>query len=426
MPIFSMQIKAPEAKSPRPACRRGRFSCRWNKTFIIFILIFFFVGFFNPVSIFSVSCGDNCSDRPEEEKLSCLSQVARACEAKLEETSTKKKTLQSAISYLDSQIAYTQSQINKTAYEIENLEKEIAELAGKIDILNLSLESTTKILLSRIEATYKQTKTQPLLLFLSSHGFSDFVNRYTYLKTAQENDRKVMFDLERARTNYDTQKIKREEKQSEVIALQKEQISQKSQLTSQQAAKNKLLEETKNDEKRYQELLAKAKAELQAIEAIIAGKGDETEVRDVIEGEAIASIMTDGSNLYACSTGAHLHFEVVKDKTHQNPAEKLSSKSVEWNNEPDGAFGFSGSWQWPLNDTVRITQGYGVTSYSSRYTGGIHTGIDMVNDSNREVKSVKKGKLYRGSISCRGGLLQYVRVDHSDDEYNTYYLHVNY
>ena len=47
-------------------------------------------------------------------------------------------------------------------------------------------------------------------------------------------------------------------------------------------------------------------------------------------------------------------------------------------------------------------------------------------DSFQFVKAVKKGTLYRGGISCRGGTLQYVRVDHADDEYDTYYLHVNY
>ena len=50
----------------------------------------------------------------------------------------------------------------------------------------------------------------------------------------------------------------------------------------------------------------------------------------------------------------------------------------------------------------------------------------MVNRDNYTVKAVKKGTLYRGGISCRGGTLQYVRVDHADDEYDTYYLHVNY
>ena len=50
----------------------------------------------------------------------------------------------------------------------------------------------------------------------------------------------------------------------------------------------------------------------------------------------------------------------------------------------------------------------------------------MVSEGNLDVKSVKDGKLFRGSISCGGGTLKYVHVKHKDDGYDTYYLHVNY
>jgi murein DD-endopeptidase MepM/ murein hydrolase activator NlpD len=46
-------------------------------------------------------------------------------------------------------------------------------------------------------------------------------------------------------------------------------------------------------------------------------------------------------------------------------------------------------------------------------------------DGNLSIKSVKDGKLFRGSIKCGSGLLRYVRVDHGEG-LNTYYLHVNY
>ena len=176
---------------------------------------------------------------------------------------------------------------------------------------------------------------------------------------------------------------------------------------------------------KYQDELASALAELEAIQGIISGKGAETEVKDVSEGEKIASVIPSAS---ACSSGAHLHFEVVKDNAHVNPASLLSSKNVVWDNKPDESFGFSGSWRWPVEDTVRITQGYGMTFFAAtlRYYGGNpHTGLDMINPGNYSVSSVKPGKLFRGSIRCGGGTLRYVRVQQADG-YDTYYLHVNY
>jgi len=373
----------------------------------------------------AISCEDSCDDKSEGEKLSCLNDVRQACEEKLSEVSEKKQTLQNAIAYFDTQIAYTQSKINETAFQIKQLEGEIESLSGKISILNTSLEETTKLLLQRISATYKQTKVHPWTIFFSSNGVLDLINRYQYLRAAQVNDRRILFEMEEARANFDQQKNLKEEKQSEVLGLQTELISQKTVQDKQKKEKQFLLATTKNDELRYQDLLDKATAELAAIQAIIAGYGNETEVKEVNEGEKIATIMTEGPNLFACSTGSHLHYEVDKDENPQNPFSLLQSKSLDWDN-PDPAQNGSGSWRWPLEDPIRITQSFGSTSYSSRYAGGLHTGIDMVNEANRDVKATRKGMLYRGSISCRGGTLQYVRVKHAEDEYNSYYLHVNY
>jgi hypothetical protein len=59
------------------------------------------------------------------------------------------------------------------------------------------------------------------------------------------------------------------------------------------------------------------------------------------------------------------------------------------------------------------------------YGGGPHTGLDMINPGNLTVKAVKPGTLFLGSIACGGGTLRYVHVK-QDDNYDTFYLHVNY
>src|SRR5690606_17814828 len=130
----------------------------------------------------------------------------------------------------------------------------------------------------------------------------------------------------------------------------------------QQLEKQQLLELTRNDERKFQRELSQKMAELEAIQSIIAGKGNETEVGKVKVGETIAKVIPGPST---CSSGAHLHLEVVVNKTHRNPADYLSSKSVTWDNGPDSSFSFNGSWAWPLNDQIRITQGYGMTFYAA-------------------------------------------------------------
>ena len=140
------------------------------------------------------------------------------------------------------------------------------------------------------------------ILFTSS-GLENAVSRFFYLKKAQEADRGLILKLQMAQNNYKKEKLDQED-------LQKKLESKRLELDRQRKAKANLLELTKNDEKRYQQLLAAALAEIEAIQAIIAGKGTETEVGLVQVGDRIASIIPGAS---VCSSGGHLHFEVVKD-----------------------------------------------------------------------------------------------------------------
>ncbi len=390
---------------------------KFKKIFLI-LLTLIFLSF-----QFTVFADDN-SDKLKEiqEKIEEYSQ-------KIGELQGQQQTLASTISYLNNKIILTETQIAKTEKEIKLLEEEIDKLSVKIGHLNKTLNEISKILSSRIGATYKNSHVQPFSLLLSSHSFSSFFTKVKYLKVAQAHDRQILFTMEEQRQNYDEQKDLKEEKQEEMEELRKTLQVQEATLAQQKQSKQDLLKVTKNDEKKFQGLLAAARAEMEAIQSIIAGKGEETEVGEVGAGERIASII---SGVSACSTGTHLHFEVVKDGAHNDPAGYLKSVDVDWDlcgwwPECDSTFSFSGSWDWPINGKPIITQGYGMTGYAKTgaYGGGPHTGLDMVSDD-LVIKAVKEGTLYRGSIACGGGTLRYVRVTHKEGGHDTYYLHVNY
>jgi len=335
---------------------------------------------------------------------------------KIEEYQREVERLNQTANTLNNQISQYNAQINLTEAKIEQTEQKIGLLGGRIGQLENSLESLTKAFAERAARTYKLTRVNnPYFMLITSDNLNDAVNSYHYLSRIQSQDQDLLARLQDARDTYETEKVDQEDLQGELE-------SQQAVLGSQKQAKAQLLSVTRNDERRYQQLLAQARAEREAIQAIISGRGNETEVGSVNEGDRIASIIPSAS---ACSTGAHLHLEVVKDKAAQNPFGFLSPRSLNWDNA-DPAQNGTGSWAWPLNDPIRITQSFGRTSYSSIYAGGIHTGVDMVNNANLTVKAIKKGTLYRGGMACGGGTLRYVKVDHDEDEYATYYLHVNY
>jgi peptidoglycan hydrolase CwlO-like protein len=347
-----------------------------------------------------------------------LDKQIRELQAKIAELQTQKNTLSSQIQALDGQIALSELQIQSTKQQIQDLTLDIDTTTKKIDNIEKSLDGLTKVLINRVKATYEVGSAPSLQALLISNDINDFVRRANYLKIVQAHDKRLIYDTVQAKNDYSNQKDIFEDKKEKIQALNIQLEAYNAQLENDKSSKNELLRITQNDEATYQQKLQAALAEQRAIQGIVAGKGQEISVKDVSEGTTIAQIISGAS---PCSTGTHLHFEVRINGSVADPKGYLSAKSTQGQQ-----LGFWGSWPWPINDPVYITQDYGMTTWaqSGAYGGGPHTGIDMFsNGGGLSVKAVKNGRLYSGSIACGGGSLLYSKVDHGDGG-QSYYLHV--
>lgn len=380
--------------------------------------------------VFAQNCDDiqcNKDNQDQNAYLACISEKKSCLESKLSEAQQQKITLTNTIGIISGKINLQELKITQTQIEINKLEKEVEELSERIQGLNLSLDRLTAMLVERIRAQYKESRVSPFVALASSGSFSDMFAREQYVNLASQQTASAMERAELQRMLFDQQKTLKEEKQAEVEEKRQVLQGEQNELSKQRSEQQFLLQETKSNEQKYQAELAKTLAELSAIQSIIAGKGNEQDAGEVKAGDKIASIIVGSS---PCSTGTHLHFEVVQDGVNRDPAAYLKSISATWDNAPDTSFGLGGDWDWPVNDAARITQGYGMTYYARvrrAYGGSPHTGIDMTSKSaDYTVKAVKDGNLYRGSIKCGGGYLRYVKVKHKESNLSTYYLHVNY
>lgn len=376
------------------------------------LLIALFLGIF----CFSIGTTNIFAETSQSE----LERQIAEYQAKLSELSGQKQTLAQALAVLSTQIKLTETKILSNSEQLEKLGVEINDLSGRISSLDYSLTDLTKFFIGRVRETYMHPGSYDSFVVAQVSGISDALRVIQYTKKVRDHDRSVLISLERSRLDFDTQKQMKEQKQAEIEALRKKLDADKAVLATQVASKNKLLAETKNSEAQYQKMLAQAQAELVAIKGIVAGLGKEVKAKNVGEGGAIASVIQGAS---PCSTGTHLHFEVAQNGGRRSPFELLKNTSLTWDNA-DPAQNGTGSWNWPLNDPISVTQGYGHTAYSSRYTSDVHTGVDMVSP-NHTVKAVKAGELFQGSMKCGSGNLQYVHVK-QDGGFDTYYLHVNY
>ena len=358
----------------------------------------------------------------QEERVSKLSQEIQQYENEI-------KRLQTEANTLSNQVAQYDAQIRLTSLKIAETEEKILLLGSRISLIQDSMDSLNNAFENRAKRTYKMARVeQPAMMFLTAYDLSDMIASFHYLRRIQEADRDLLDRLDKTKTDYNEEK-------NEQVQLQSQLEKQKTSLNSQKAVKANLLEVTKNDEKKYQQLLAAAKSEFEAIQAIVAGKGDESEVGHVNEGDKIATVIQGAS---CNSSGGHLHFMVVENGNTYNPFTYLQggisyencSGSSCGSGDAD-SFNPGGSWNWPVNPPIKFTQGYGNTwAVANTWVGRIyqfHNGIDINNNSDAQVKAVKSGTLFRGSYTGYNGCrLRYVRVDHDEGNLETLYLHINF
>jgi len=341
---------------------------------------------------------------------------------KVSEKQGQVKSLASQIAIMDNQIKLTEARIYATKQEIADLVLDIDTTTKKIASLQEALNRLTEILLNRIVATYEAGSMKPFEILLSSGNASKYFLRLNYLEIAQSHDKRLIYVTQAAKNDYTNQKKIFEDKKKRVESLKTQLEAYTSQLDLEKKSKQSLLALTKNDESKYQQFLILAQAE----RAVVFGGGVDSYLRDVNQGDAIGLIASHSVSP-GCSSGSHLHFEVQKDGSVQNPNSYLKSIIPSYPKDYDqnyyGSINPSGDLPWPLNEPVVIHQGYGSHGFAqSFYSGGIHTGID-IDSSSSTVKAVKSGKLYGGSYNCVNGKLYYGKVIH-DSGLVTWYLHM--
>ncbi len=376
------------------------------KKFSLVIVGLFIILWAKPV--YSIEC-DGTADSVE------------ACIQKINSLKSEETTLSQAIAVLNAKINLAQAQINQTQVQINTLEKEVSVLDGVLESVTDSMDELEKIYSARVRESYRRSRATPIDLIFSTNSIGDYFSKLKYLNTVKAKDQLILSELEKSRKDYDQRKTDKVEKQKEVETLKAKLVSQRKVLAVQQKEKQKILSATQSDEAKYQLLLSQALAEKAAIEkALISG----VKVGPIKKGDPVA--LTGNSGYPSCSTGKHLHFEIRKNGNWTDPGAYLQNKSVRDEQNGNGNVNLgSGNWPWPLSDTVRLTQFYGTTPYSWRYkySGGVHTGYDMVSTSSDVIYAPADGTLYKSSQSCGSSNINIAYIEHGDNLVS-FYLHV--
>ena len=231
------------------------------------------------------------------------------------------QTIDRALKRIEANIRVTNAKIAKANLEIRELVRGIGEKEATIDIDRAQLGYLVTLLAESDRET-------PLEILMKQETLSKFFTSVDSLRGVQRGIQNTIAELRSARQELKNRKAETESKRLELRALADELADQKALQVEERKARNQLLADTKNQERRYQELLSEVERKREALQ----------------------------QEINALEAGLSADF----DRT-AIPAPG------------------SGILGWPLPEPIFITQYFGRTAFarSGAYSGKGHNGIDF-------------------------------------------------
>lgn len=355
---------------------------------------------------------------------SCSAEIERV-KKEISRLQGEQKTLTNQIAYLDNQIYLTELEIQAKQQEINILSADISDLTVRLDRIEGFLVYQEKIFANRARLAYASDRLSSFDIILGAESLEEALRRIKYLRVLEDQDLQSLNEMRNTRTNFSDQKTVLEGKKSEVERLKREVERHKANLISQQDSKKQLLEKTRGEEARYQQMLKYLEAERAAIIAALRSKG--FRLGPVNKGDQIAIQGSTG-----CSTGDHIHYSVYADS---NPSREVVGRLTELNPcnyvrvvggtcdsgsyFSSGGYVYSGSFRAPGAEGSWLSQSY----WGSRYYG--HRALDVVSSDGRVYASsagvasvVTDAPSFAAVCRSRGypynGLGYGIRIDHGN------------
>lgn len=360
----------------------------------------------NLTSIVSASTTEEISDY--QKQLSENQVRQEELQQKINELQAQERSLQNQIDYMDSQIALTNLKIDEAQTKIAEREKELEGLAADIETLiarigriEESVKFQNEVHGQRLRARYKSSRVSAFEILFGADSLSDVFTRLKYLRMMEQQDRRLISQMNDTQLNYKNQKKLLEEtkRQIELVKAELEQEKanlevRRADLDFQKQAKNVLLEQTRGEESEYQRQLALVQAEQRAIEQALSEFISRLIEQGVPSGEEVHRgdvIGVQGST--GMSTGDHVHFGVY-----------IKCGETAWCHTDPMPYLNSGDLSWPL-ESYTISQEYGRTPFalsSGFYKDNFHNGVDLYSYINAPVLAATDGTVSY-SIDPYGG-----------------------
>ncbi len=183
----------------------------------------------------------------------------------LKEKQEERMSLENQISILDAQISKAELDIKTTQSEIEKTILEIQKITLEIQKKEEEIVHQKEVIGELIRKIYEYDEKTLLEILLENDTLSEFLDQKQYVESFQK---EIGNTLDKIKVLKEQLEFKREEmkaKKSELEKLKEELEKQKANLENEKNSKEVLLEQTKGQERTYQNLLTRIKEQKNSI-----------------------------------------------------------------------------------------------------------------------------------------------------------------
>lgn len=222
----------------------------------MFLFCFLFFLAFIPKAVFADA---------RDDKIKQLETLIDQYTQQIQEKESEAQSLANQISIFELQIKQIQAEIDATNLTISQLTSAIKQKENSIALKEKEIKNQEKILAQYLRQAARNDSGSLLEFLLKNDKFSDFFSDLNYLNNVQSQIQDTLATIKGLKDKLIQEKDDLEADKSEQEQLKRIQSRQKTDLGNSKKQKQKLLDQTKGQEKAYQQLLSKAREDLDKI-----------------------------------------------------------------------------------------------------------------------------------------------------------------
>lgn len=223
---------------------------------LLFLFCFLLLIAFIPKAVFADA---------RDDKIKQLETLIDQYTQQIQEKEAQAQSLANQISIFELQIKQMQAEIDATNLTISRLNSEIKQKENSIAQKEKEIEKQNEILAQYLRQTARNDSGSLLEFLLKNDKFSDFFSDLNYLSNIQSQIQDTLATIKGLKDKLILEKENLETDKAEQEQLKRIQSRQKTDLENSKKQKQKLLDQTKGQEKAYQQLLSKTREDLDKI-----------------------------------------------------------------------------------------------------------------------------------------------------------------